>query len=132
MLVPADLASLRVAITPDFGQAPVARNIRAVFADRMQRLDTWAGTVEETHPDYAGLHEIFEVHRGVAFATLHQEKVAKHREILDRNVIDNTERGLKLTMAEIGRGFVEQHLLMKRVNAFFDDWDVLIAPAAAV
>lgn len=132
VLVPADLASLRVAITSDFGQAPVARAIRAVFADRMRRLDAWVGGIEETHPDYSGLHEIFEIHRGVAFATLHQEKLAKHRDILDRNVIDNTERGLKLTMAEIGRGFVEQHALTKRVNAFFDDWDVLIAPTAAV
>jgi Asp-tRNA(Asn)/Glu-tRNA(Gln) amidotransferase A subunit family amidase len=88
--------------------------------------------VEEAHPDYSGIHDIFEVHRGVAFATLHQEKLAKHRDILDRNVIDNTERGLKLGMAEIGRGFVEQHALMKRVNAFFDDWDVLIAPTASV
>jgi len=132
VLVPADLASLRVAITPDFGQAPVARAIRAVFADRMKRLDAWAAAVEEVHPDYSGLHEIFEIHRGVAFATLHQEKLAKHRDLLDRNVIDNTERGLKLTMAEIGRGLVAQHALTKRVNAFFDDWDILIAPTAAV
>lgn len=132
VLVPADLASLRIAITPDFGQAPVARAIRAVFADRMARLEAWVGDLEATHPDYSGLHDIFEVHRGVAFATLHQEKLAKHRDLLDRNVIDNTERGLKLTMAEIGRGFVEQHALTKRVNTFFDDWDVLIAPTAAV
>jgi len=132
VLVPADLASLHIAITPDFGEAPVARAIRAVFQDRMKRLDTWAGGVEEAHPDYSGIHDIFEVHRGVAFATLHQEKLVKHRDILDRNVIDNTERGLKLGMAEIGRGFVEQHALMKRVNAFFDDWDVLIAPTASV
>lgn len=131
-LVPADLASLRVAVTPDFGQAPIARAIRSVFSDRMKHVDAWAGLVEETHPDYSGLHEIFEVHRGVAFATLHQEKLAKHRDLLDRNVIDNTERGLRLTMAEIGRANVAQHALMKRVNAFFDDWDVLIAPAAAV
>jgi Asp-tRNA(Asn)/Glu-tRNA(Gln) amidotransferase A subunit family amidase len=62
----------------------------------------------------------------------HQDKLAKHRDLLDRNVIDNTERGLQLTMAEIGRGLVDQHALTKRVNVFFDDWDVLIAPAAAV
>jgi Asp-tRNA(Asn)/Glu-tRNA(Gln) amidotransferase A subunit family amidase len=131
-LIAEDLASLRIAITPDFGQAPVAKAIRSVFADRMKRLASWAGDVEEAHPDYSGLHEIFEVHRGVAFATLHQDKLAKHRDLLDRNVIDNTERGLALTMAEIGRGLVEQHALTKRVNAFFDDWDVLIAPTAAV
>jgi len=132
MLSPADLASIRVAITPDFGEAPVAKAIRAVFADRMKRLAPLVGTVEETHPDYSGLHEIFEIHRGLAFATLHQDKLAKHRDLLDRNVVDNTERGLALTMPEIGRGMVAQHALMKRVNAFFEDWDVLIAPTASV
>ncbi len=131
-LAPADLASLRVAITSDFGQAPVAKAIRTVFADRMQQLSPLLGTAEERHPDYAGLHDIFEVHRGLAFATQHQEKLARHRDQLDRNVIDNTERGLKLTMAEVGRGMVEQHNLMKRVNAFFETWDVLIAPASSV
>ncbi len=132
MLLPADLASLRVAITPDFGQAPVAKAIRAVFADRMKRLAPSLGVAEEKHPDYSGLHEIFEIHRGLAFATQHQEKLSQHRDLLDRNVIDNTERGLKLTMAEIGRGMVEQHKLLQRVNAFFQDWDVLIAPTASV
>jgi amidase len=132
VLMPADLASLRVAITPDFGQAPVAKAIRAVFADRMKRLAPLLGVAEETHPDYAGLHEIFEIHRGLAFSTQHQEKLAAHRDLLDRNVIDNTERGLKLTMAEIGRGMVEQHKLMQRGNAFFESWDVLISPTASV
>ncbi|MGE0701383.1 MAG: amidase [Hyphomicrobiaceae bacterium] len=132
MLQPADLASLRIAFTPDFGQAPVAKAIRAVFAERMTRLATSAGAMEEACPDYSGLHDIFEVHRGIAFVTAHQERLARHRDLLDRNVIDNTERGLKLTMADVGRGMVEQHKLMQRVNAFFEDWDVLIAPTASV
>lgn len=131
-LTPADLASTRIAFTPDFGQAPVAKNIRATFADRMKRLAVSAVALEQTTPDYSGIHEIFEIHRGIAFVTQHQEKLAKHRDLLDRNVISNTEQGLKLTIADVGRGMVEQHKLMTRVNAFFDDWDVLIAPAAAV
>jgi Asp-tRNA(Asn)/Glu-tRNA(Gln) amidotransferase A subunit family amidase len=62
----------------------------------------------------------------------HQERLAKHRDLLDRNVIDNTERGLKLTAADVGRGMVGQHALMQRVNSFFEDYDVLIAPTASV
>jgi Asp-tRNA(Asn)/Glu-tRNA(Gln) amidotransferase A subunit family amidase len=110
----------------------VAHAIRAVFADRMKRLAPLFTQVEEAHPDFSGLHEVFEIHRGVAFATQHQERLAAFRDQLDRNVIDNTERGLKLTMAEIGRGMVEQQKLMRRVNAFLEDWDVIIAPTAAV
>lgn len=132
VLAPADLASVRAAITVDFGQAPVAKAIRAVFADRARRLGGLIGMAEEAHADFSGLHDIFEVHRGITFVTAHQEKLKLHRDLLDRNVTDNTERGLKLTMADVGRGMVEQHKLMKRVNAFFERFDVMIAPTAAV
>ena len=132
MLVPADLASLRIAFTPDFGQSPVAKTIRATFAERMQRLAAWAVAMEEASPDYSGIHEIFEIHRAIAFVAQHQDRLAQSRDLLDRNVISNTEAGLQRTMAEVGRGMAEQHKLMQRVNAFFDDWDVLIAPAASV
>ena len=131
-LAPADLAATRIAFTPDFGQSPVAKNIRATFADRMRRIASWAPTFEEATPDYSGIHEIFEIHRGIAFVTNHREKLEKHRDLLDRNVISNTEQGLKLTITDVARGMAEQHKLMQRVNAFFDAWDVLIAPAASV
>jgi amidase len=131
-LTPADLSSVRAAVSADMGQAPVAKAIRAVFADRATRFGKCIGHMEETHPDFSGVHEIFEIHRGIAFVSGHQEKLAKHRELLDRNVIDNTERGLKLTMQEVGRGYIEQHKLMKRVLAFFDRFDVLITPTASV
>lgn len=132
MLAPADLASVRCAITVDFGEAPVAKSIRGVFAERAKRFSGWFGVAEETHPDYSGLHDIFEVHRGVAFVAQHQDRLKQHRDLLDRNVVAGTERGMKLTMAEVGRGFVEQQKLMLRVNAFFERFDVMIAPVAAV
>ena len=84
------------------------------------------------HSIRAIMHELFEIHRGLSFATSHQEKLAKHRKLLDTNVIDNTERGLKLTAAEIARGFQLQHTYYKGVMDFFDDYDLLISPTAAV
>jgi Asp-tRNA(Asn)/Glu-tRNA(Gln) amidotransferase A subunit family amidase len=131
-LGPADLSMIRAAISVDLGQCPVSKAIRKVFAKKARAIAGHIGHPEEAHPDFSGIHDIFEVHRGLAFVASHQEKLAKHRELLDRNVIDNTERGLKLTAAEIGRGFTEQHKLMKRVLEFFEGFDVLIAPAAAV
>jgi amidase len=132
VLLPADLASLRMAFTPDFGQAPVDTMIRKVFLDRMKTAGAPFLGANEATPDFSGVHDIFEVHRGLSFVAGHQDKVAKHRALLDRNVIDNTERGLKLTASEIGRGFVEQSTLAKRVSGFFNDYDILIAPAASV
>ncbi len=132
MLAPADLATVRAAISSDMGQCPVSKSIRKAFKRKSTLFAKHIGHPDDAHPDFSGIHEIFEVHRGIAFVTSHQEKLAKHRDLLDRNVTDNTERGLKLTVAEIGRGFVEQHKLMKRVLEFFEDYDVLITPTASV
>jgi Asp-tRNA(Asn)/Glu-tRNA(Gln) amidotransferase A subunit family amidase len=131
-LVPADLASVRAAISADMGQCPVSKAIRAVFERRSRAFGRHIGRAEQATPDFSGIHDIFEVHRGVAFVTGHQDKLRQHRAKLDRNVIDNTERGLKLTAAEIGRANVEQHKLVKRVLEFFRDFDVLITPTASV
>ena len=131
-LTPADLSAIRVAFSPDLGVCPIDNEISRLFSSRAKTLASHFGHTEEGAPDFSGVHEIFEVHRGLAFVTGHQEKLAKHKKLLDRNVIDNTERGLKLTVQEIGRGFVEQHTLYKRVLNYFDDVDVVICPAASV
>jgi amidase len=131
-LAPADLVSVRAAVSVDMGEAPVSETIRGVFAERAERFGKHIGHVEEAHPDFSGVHEVFEIHRGIAFVAAHQDKIKNHRDLLDRNVIDNTERGLRLTMEEVGRGYVEQHKVMRRVIEFFDRFDVLITPTASV
>ena len=131
-LVPADLATVRAAFSPDMGVCPVSKTIRAIFAARARRVAGLVGHAEEAHPDFSGIHDVFEAHRGLAFVASHQEKVARHRDKLDRNVVDNTDRGLKLGMAEVGRAYVEQHKLTQRVLRFFERFDVLITPAASV
>jgi Asp-tRNA(Asn)/Glu-tRNA(Gln) amidotransferase A subunit family amidase len=131
-LDPADLAGVRAAISVDMGEAPVSQAIRAVFARKAARFGRHLKHVEQAHPDFSGVHKVFESHRAIAYVAAHQDKLKNHRDLLDRNVIDDTERGLKLTMEEVGRGYVEQHKLMQRVIAFFERFDVLITPAASV
>lgn len=131
-LTPADLSSVRVAFSVDLGCCPIDNDIAKVFSVRAKALAAHFNNVEDSAPDFSGVHDIFEVHRGLAFVTAHQDKLAKHKDLLDRNVIDNTERGLKLTVEEIGRGFVEQHNLYKRVLQYFHHVDVVICPAASV
>ena len=132
LLEPADLNAVRVGFSLDLGVCAIDEDIAGIFRTRVKALSAHFGQAENSAPDFSGVHDIFEVHRGLSFVTSHQEKLAKQRELLDRNVIDNTERGLKLTVQEIGRGFVEQHKLFKRVTDYFDGVDVVICPAASV
>src|SRR5690606_36023362 len=78
------------------------------------------------------VHDVFEILRGVYFVGAHRERLEKHRDLLGPNVIDNTERGLKWTAADIAWANVEQSKIYRRFLGFFDEVDVLICPAASV
>jgi amidase len=127
-----DLGQVRVAVSPDLGCAPVDRAIARIFGERAARFRSAFKEVQERAPDFAGVHETFEVMRGVHYVALHGERVERSRALLDRNVVDNVERGLECSLADVARAHVEQTKIYRRVLAFFRDVDVLIAPAAAV
>lgn len=131
-LSPVDLGSLRVAISPDLGCAPVDRQISQLFLDRVGRFQDLFAVVDRAAPDFGPVHEIFEVLRGINFVAAHGERVEKHRDLLGPNVIDNTERGLKLTARDVAWAHVEQTKLSRRFVSFFERFDVLICPAASV
>ena len=124
--------SLRVAVSPDLGCAPIDRAIAEIFKARVGTFRHAFQEVQERAPDFGPVHDIFEVHRCVQFVAAHRERLEKSRDLLDRNVIDNTERGLKLSLGDVSRAHVEQTKLYKRFLAFFKDVDVLICPAASV
>ena len=75
---------------------------------------------------------MFEVTRGINFVAAHQDRLAQARDRLSPNVIDNTERGLQFTAAEVGRALVAQTQIQRGYTAMFDDIDILICPGAAV
>jgi Asp-tRNA(Asn)/Glu-tRNA(Gln) amidotransferase A subunit family amidase len=127
-----DFGKLRIAVSPDLGCAPVDRRIADVFRSRVETFRSAFKDVQERAPDFSGVHDVFEVLRGVHFVAAHRERLEKSRELLDRNVIDNTERGLKLTLPAVSWAHIEQTKLYRRFHAFFEEVDVLICPAASV
>ena len=127
-----DLGTLRVAVSPDLGCAPVDAGIADIFRRRTARFADVFGEVEETAPDLGAIHDVFEVMRGVAFVAAHLERVKNHRDRLDRNVVDNVERGLEYALADVARAQVEQSRIYRNWLAFFERHDALICPAASV
>ena len=131
-LNPADLGRMRVAISTDLGCAPIDRDIARIFEARAKIV---AGVFRDSAiatPDFGPAHECFEVHRSVYFVASHRERFEKWRDQLDRNVIDNVERGLSYGLGDVSAAHVAQTQLYNRTAAFFKDYDVLVCPAASV
>ncbi|RTL66354.1 MAG: hypothetical protein EKK41_18735 [Hyphomicrobiales bacterium] len=131
-LVPADIGRMRVAISTDLGCAPIDKDIARIFEARANIVASAFRDSAVATPDFGPAHDTFEVHRCVYFAASHRERYEKMRDQLDRNVIDNVERAMKMSLADVSAAHVAQTQLYNRFIAFFKDYDVLVCPAASV
>ncbi|MEM9784578.1 MAG: amidase family protein, partial [Pseudomonadota bacterium] len=127
-----DLASLRVAVSADLGCAAVDDGIREAFQHRVEALASRVASLVELAPDFGPVHEMLEATRAVAFLAGFAGLVERARERLDTNLVDNVDRAGTMTIQQVARAEAEQAAAYRRFAAFFDDVDVLIAPAAAV
>lgn len=131
-LAGADLSTLRVAISADLGCAPIDNAIRDVFESKVSAFGHVFAETQSRDPDLGDVHESFEVQRGVLFVAAHKERLENHKDLLGPEVIDNTERGLEYSLADVSRAYTEQTKIYKDFLGFFEDSDVLICPTTSV
>ncbi len=127
-----DLASLKVAITPDFGFAPTEKHIRKVFAQKVGSFSSLFAATEEATPDCSGTDETFEVLRAVSFLAGMYERVRDTPEMVGPNVRANVEEGLRYGALDITRALKQQTVLYKNWQSFFGDYDVILSPAVTL
>jgi amidase len=131
-LEPVDLSSLHVAFSADLGCAPISREVRRHFETCVSRLEPLFGGAEWRDPELGEVHRIFGALRAVSFADAYGDYVERHRQLAGPNVIANAEFAKTIRVADVGRAHADQTALVRRFQAFFDDFDLLICPAASV
>lgn len=127
-----DLASLRVALTSDFGFAPTERHIRDVFAKKCASFRHVFAMADDTTPDCSGSDETFEVLRAVSFMASFHERFRDTPELLGPNVRANVEEGLRYSALDVTQALKQQTVLYKRWQAFFEHYDVILSPAVTL
>ncbi len=127
-----DLASLRVAVTPDFGFAPVSADIRACFEAKITAISRLFGTVGRADPPMQGADRAFAVLRAVGFLANLRQPVETQRDQIDKNVIANVEEGLTYSASDVADAHVTQTKIYRAMQHFMSDWDVILAPMASV
>ncbi|KGH46450.1 amidase [Modestobacter caceresii] len=131
--LPTELTGLRVAWAPDLGgQVPVDPAITAVLMEQLGVFRDLGATVEEDCPDLAGADEAFGVLRAWLFEASFGDLVREHPDQVKETIRWNAARGAALTGADVGRAEVAHTALFERVVAFFERYDVLLAPTTQV
>ncbi len=120
----------RVAVSADLGVAPVVdREVRAAVKAAAEKLADDGVAVEEAHPDLAGAARNFLVLRGAVYIARIAPLLAKHRDLLKPEVVENTEYGLSLKLEDVVAAEIAQGEIVRRVARFFDKYDFLVCPS---
>ncbi|MFB4274979.1 MULTISPECIES: amidase [unclassified Nonomuraea] len=121
------VAGLRVAWSPDLGGLPVDPRTAAVTATAPAVFERLGARVEQVELDLTGAEDAFRTYRAWYYLLAHGDKSG-----LGPNTAWNVEQGRKVTGADLARAEVARSRLYQRMAAFFDTYDVLIAPVSQV
>lgn len=127
-----DLSRLRVAISVDFGWAPVEHGIRNTFEERLSKFQSIFKSCDRFDPDLESALDVFWVLRGVQFLASHLDRYRNHKDQLGQNIIANVEAGLKMSAQEIAWANGEHTRLYRQFQTMFDNYDILITPGQPI
>jgi amidase len=129
---PADLGSLRVAWTEDFGQCPVSKPIRAVFRQKIAAMRHLFRSCDEVAFDFGEADRCFDVVRALNFAARYKQAYDKDPGSLGPNVRANYEMSTQMALADVAWAHAEQTRLFRRFQATFRDYDLVLSPTTPV
>ena len=127
-----DLGSLRVAWSTDLGFADIDEAYGKTFRSKIQKIKGLFKECIEDTPDLGDAEKTFSVLRALSFVAGHTETYLKDPNLLGPNVRANYEQGAAMSLADVAAAEIEQTNLYRRTEAFFDKFDLLIAPTTPI
>ena len=129
---PVDLGGLRVGYTEDFGACAVDDGIRAVFRGKIDAMRHLFRSCEPLDIDLGEVHRCFDVLRAEAFVAGMRDAYERDPSSLGPNPRANYEMGAAMRLLDSAWAQAEQTKILKRFQAAFEQFDVVLAPTTPV
>ncbi len=130
---PADLAGVRVAVSPDLGGLfEVDTEVRRVVEDAGAAFAGAGARVEAAYPDLTEADDTFRTLRAWLFQAAFGALLAEHPNSFKSSLADNIRAGAGLSGADVARGYEQRTALSERMRIFFESYDVLVLPTSQV
>ena len=116
----------------DLGITPVDPEVREIISRTIDIISNSGCQVVETRPDFTGLHDIFHVLRAHDYAAGLGSLLDSHEAELNPNVAWNIREGLQLSVDDLNRAQASRVALVRRTQAFFLEYPILLCPSTIV
>ena len=122
----------KIAFSMDLGITPVDPEVREIISRAIDIISNSGCQVVETRPDFTGLHDIFHVLRAHNYAADLGSLLDSHEIELNPNVAWNIREGLQLSVDDLNRAQASRVALVRRTQAFFLEYPILLCPSTIV
>lgn len=131
-LLSRDAKGLRIAWSSAPGKLPFDARVRAVFDAQRVKFEELGCVVEAAGPDFSGADESFRVLRALLFYQGLGSLLGEHRHQVKETVLQEIERGARLTGPEIAAAENKRAALFARFGRFMNHYDFLVLPTTQV
>ncbi len=122
---------LRVAWSDDLGGLPVEDEVADTLAGMRARVESLGWEITEAEPDFSGADEVFHTIRSFNYLS-RADAFAPFIDDLKETIQGEIAMGNSLSVTEVAKAWGHLKVLWDRANAFFADYDLLIAPVTQV
>ncbi len=122
---------LRVAWSANLGGLPVEPEITDVLEQFRGRVENLGWQITEDEPDFSGTDEVFHTVRAFNYLS-RADAFAPFVDELKDTIKGEIALGNSLSVNQVAKAWSQLKLLWDRANAFFGDYDLMIAPVTQV
>ena len=127
-----DTKKLRIAVSYDLGFAPMSELCKKTFDDKINIISNFFGEIKFDNPEMSQADKTFYLLRGIGFVNDFSEINKNNPGSLGDVIVDELKRASSITIKDIGWAMSEHTKIFRNSEIFFEDYDLLITPAASV
>src|SRR5579863_8099780 len=124
-----DCRGLRIAWCTDFAGLPFDPRVSEVVNAQRRTFEEIGCITEDAEPDFSGADEAFKTLRALSF---YQQYNSLLGQPVKRTVVDEIERGARLTGQETARAETLRSQLFARIGEFMTRYDFMVLPTVQV
>jgi amidase len=129
---PRPFEGARIAYSPDLGGLPLDPEVRAITEAAAGRAADLGAEVIEVDLDLGDADLVFETFRSLEFLDAHGAEAREHPDLVKQTLKDDISWAGAFTVDTVTRAATARTVLFRRLQALFDDVDLLLAPCVQV